>query len=118
MLQLVFSGHNVCISRTHLGLVKSELALYVGIESDVPATVKVYRKGGLFVVCLTSQQHASVSPERICSDNFTRCYTEIQVADQTFHFTQSQYTDTRPTSPSTDPITPGAWQGSQWSANF
>ena len=23
-----------------------------------------------------------------------------------------------PTSPSTDPITPGAWQGSHWSANF
>ena len=30
----------------------------------------------------------------------------------------SQYTDTGPTSPSADPITPGAWQGSNWSANF
>ena len=38
--------------------------------------------------------------------------TEIEVADQTFHLTQSQYTDTGPTSPSADPITPGAWQGS------
>ena len=28
-----------------------------------------------------------------------------------FHLTQSQYTDTGLTSPSTDPITPGAWQG-------
>ena len=37
---------------------------------------------------------------------------EIEVADQTFHLTQSQYTDTGPTSPSADPITPGAWQGS------
>ena len=79
-------------------------------------------KGGLFVCCLvgclTSQQHASVSQGRICSDNFTCCHTEKEVADQTFHLTQSQYTDTGPTSPSADPITPGAWQGSHWSANF
>ena len=72
----------------------------------------------LLVGCLTSQQHASVSQGQIYSDNFTGCHTEIEVADQTFHLTQSQYTDTRPTSPSTDPITPGAWQGSHWSANF
>ena len=71
----------------------------------------------LFVGCLTSQQHASVSQGRICEDNFTCCHTEIKVADQTFHLTQSQYTDTGPTSPSADPITPGAWQGSHWSAN-
>ena len=68
----------------------------------------------LLVGCLTSQQHASVSQGRVCSDNCTCCHTEIEVADQTFHFTQSQYTDTGPTSPSTDPITPGAWQGSHW----
>ena len=68
--------------------------------------------------CLTSQQQASVSQGRICSDNLTCCHTEIQVTDQTFYLTQSQYTDTGPTSPSADPITPGAWQGSQWSANF
>ena len=58
----------------------------------------------LLVGCLTSLQHASVSQGRICSDNFTCCYTEIQVADQTFYLTQSQYTDTGPTSPSADPI--------------
>ena len=29
----------------------------------------------------------------------------------------STYTDTGPTGPSSDPVTPGAWQGSQWSAN-
>ena len=68
--------------------------------------------------CLTSQQHASVSQGRICSDNFTCCHTEIEVADQTFYFTQSQYTDTGPTCTSTDLITPGVWQGSHWSANF
>ena len=72
----------------------------------------------LFVGCLTSQQHASVSQGRICSDNFTCCHTEIEVADQTFYLIQSQYTDTGPTSPSADPITPGVWQGSHWSANF
>ena len=68
--------------------------------------------------CLTSQQHASVSQGRICSDNSTCCHTEIEVADPTFNLTQSQYTDTGPTSPSADPTTPGAWQGSHWSANF
>ena len=71
----------------------------------------------LFVGCLTFQQHESVSQGRICSDNFTCYHTEIEVADPTFHLTQSQYTDTGPTSPSTDSITPGAWQGSHWSTN-
>ena len=76
---------------------------------------------GLFVLlvgCLSSQQHASVSQGRICTDNFTCCHTEIEAADQTFYLTQSQYTDTGLTSPRADPITPGAWQGSHWSANF
>ena len=68
--------------------------------------------------CLTSQQQASVSQGRICSDNFTCSHTETEVADPTFHLTQSQYTDTGPTSLSADPITPGAWQGSHCSANF
>ena len=72
----------------------------------------------LLVGCLTSQQHPSVSQGRICTDNFTCCHTETEAADQTFHLTQSQYTDTGPTSPSADPTTPGAWQGSHWSANF
>ena len=70
------------------------------------------------VACLTYQQHASVSQGRICADKFTCCHTETEAADQTFPLTQSQYTDTGPTSPSIDPITPGAWQGSHWSANF
>ena len=42
----------------------------------------------LLVGCLTSQQHARVSQGRIC----------IEAADPTFYFTQSQYTDTGPTS--------------------
>ena len=68
----------------------------------------------LFVDCLTSQQHASVSQGRICQDNFMCCHTEIETADPTFYLTQSQYTDTGPTSPSTDPIMPGAWYDSTW----
>ena len=73
---------------------------------------------GWLLACLTSQQQTSVSQGRICSDNFTCCHTEIEVADPTFYLTQSQYTDTERTSPSADPIMPGAWQGSHWSANF
>ena len=48
----------------------------------------------------------------------TSCHNEIEVADQTFYLIQSQYTDTGPTSPSADHITPGAWQGSHWSGFF
>ena len=43
----------------------------------------------LLVGCLTSQQQASVSQGRICSDNFTCCHTEIEVAVPTFYLTQS-----------------------------
>ena len=78
--------------------------------AELPATCEV--------APLTSQQHANVCEGRICSDKFTSCHTEIEVADQTFYLTQSQYTDTGPISPSADPITPGAWQGSHWSASF
>ena len=51
--------------------------------------------------------------------NKCTCFnTEIQVAGQIFYLTQSQYTDTGPTSPSSDPITPGEWHGSHRSTNF
>ena len=83
-----------------------------------PRTAQRDSGGSLLVGCLTSQQHASVFQGRICSHNFTCCYTAIEVADQTFHLIQSQYTDTRPTRPNADPIMPGAWQGSHWSAIF
>ena len=56
--------------------------------------------------------------DRFCTDNFTSCHTEIEVADPTFYLTQSQYTDPGSTSPIADPMTPGAWQGSHWNANF
>ena len=57
--------------------------------------------------CLTSQQHASVSQGRICSDKLKCCNTEIEVVDPTFFLTQSQYTDAGSTSPSTGPISQG-----------
>ena len=57
-----------------------------------------------------SQQHAIVSLRWICSDKFTCCHTKIEVADQIFYLTQSQYTDIGPTSPSAGPIALGAWQ--------
>ena len=72
----------------------------------------------LLLACLTSQKHASVSQGLICTDNSTCCHTDIEVAHQTFYLTQSQYTDNGLTSPSADPIMPGAWQGSHWSAKF
>ena len=56
--------------------------------------------------CSTSQQRAGVSQGRICSDMCTCCHTDTEVADQTFHLTQSQYADTWPASPRADPISP------------
>ena len=34
----------------------------------------------IFVGCLTSQQQQSVSQERICSDKFAYCHTEVEAA--------------------------------------
>ena len=69
---------------------------------------------GLFVFllnsCLMHQQHAAAFQGEIC-------HTEAEAADQTDYFTQSQYTDTGPTSPTIDPVTQGAWQGSHWSTS-
>ena len=94
------------------------VVLVTVVEAAVEAEMVVELAVCLLVGCLTSQQHASESQGRICLDNFTCCHTEIEVADPFLYLTQSQYTDTGPTSPSADPITPGAWQGSHWSANF
>ena len=87
---------------------------YRAIPAPCPKTKSVC----LFVGCLTSQQQAHVSQGQICIDNFTCCHTETEVTDPTFYLTQSQYTDTGPTSPSGDPIMPGTRQDSLWSANF
>ena len=71
----------------------------------------------LLVGCLMSQQHTSVSQWQIFTDNFMCCHTEIEAVDHTSYLTQSQYTDTGLTSLNADPIAPGTWQGSHWSAN-
>ena len=88
-----------------------------GERTDVihKPTIKQIKTSCLSVGCLTSQQYASVSQGRICTDNIMCCHTETEVADQTFYLIQSQYTDTGLTSPSADPITPGVWQGNHWS---
>ena len=92
-----------------LSSIEAPTIIYEPADGKQGLTVKerwgVWGGGWWFVGCLTSQQHASVSQGRICEDNFTCCHTEIEVADQTFHLTQSQYTDTGPTILSTDPIT-------------
>ena len=67
-----------------------------------------------FVGCLMSHQDAYISQGQVCS---MCCHAEREVADQNFYLTQSQYIDTGTTSPSADPITPGAWQGSHRRAN-
>ena len=94
------------------------LSLFPTVPAKLFMTARRRSQRSWLVGCLTSQQQASVSQGRICSDHCTCCHTEIQVADQTFYLTQSQYIDTRPTSPSADPRTPGAWQGGYWSADF
>ena len=46
----------------------------------------------------------SVSQRLICFGNLALCHSEKEVTDQTCCLTQSQYSDTRPTSPSTGSI--------------
>ena len=87
-------------------------------DSQHCPSIVTQHKAVVAVVCLTSKQHPSVSQGWICSDTFMCCHTEIEVAEQTFYLTQSQYTDTEPTSANAYPITPGTWQGRHWSANF
>ena len=51
-----------------------------------------------------------LSQELISSNICKSCLIETEAVDQTFYLTQSQHTDTRPTSPCTDYVMPGAWQ--------
>ena len=110
-----------CISGIHHSSSSAFPAVYLGFTILLLQRSQLYLWGSPFWVrfCVCDYPPPpSVSQGRICSDNFTCCHTEIEVADQMFYLTQSQYTDTGPTSPSADPITPGAWQGSHWSAKF
>ena len=65
-----------------------------------------------------SQQRTSVYQWQIHSYNCTCCHTETKATDQTLHFTQSQYSNTRPTSTSIDLINPGIWQGNHWNTQI
>ena len=76
--------------------------MFLAICQDYHHSVEASLFAGWLLACLTSQQYASVSQGRICSDNSKCCHTEIEVADQTFYLTQSQYTDTGLTSLSTE----------------
>ena len=51
---------------------------------------------------LMPRRHASISQGQIHSDKCMCCRTEREVADPTLCLTLSQYTDTKPTSPSTN----------------
>ena len=120
-VQFVTAQWHLSAFQTFVQLLKATVDSVDSLATGQLLTLTTFSTLGfvcLLVGCFTSQQQASVSQGRICLDNFTCCHTEIEVADQTFYLTQSQYTDTGPTSPSADPITPGAWQGSHWSANF
>ena len=83
-----------------------EVMAYYLVVHTGPGLNRQNRDLLLSAVCLKSQQIASVSQERVCSDNCTCYCTEIEVADQTFYLTRytvcTQYTDTRPTHPSAD----------------
>ena len=63
--------------------------------------------GLLLAGCLTSRQHVCISQGWICSDNCTCCHIGTEATDQACYLIQSKYTDTRPTSASADPRTPG-----------
>ena len=87
------------------------------IREGSPHTVVSAATLRLFVGCLMSQQHASVSQRRIRSDNRRCCLAEIEAADQTCYLTQSEYCNWADQS-TAKPASPGAWQGSHWSANL
>ena len=71
----------------------------------------------LFVGCLSSQKHAGVSQERICSTvqaATPRYKLQIKLAISS---SQSILTPNQ-ASPSVDPKTPATFQGSHWSTHF
>ena len=57
------------------------------LQSRWPGQFQGLKPVCLLVACLTSQQQASVSQGRICSDNYTCCHTETEAADPTFYLT-------------------------------
>ena len=69
-------------------------------------------------VCLVATWHPSnvlVYPGDGSAQTRVGTATLRQGADQTCYLIQTQFTYTELTTPSTDPVTPGNWQGRQWS---
>ena len=81
------------------------------LRRDASATTERTVKGRGPVGCWTCQPLAAVSRGRLESDNHACCHTEVNVSDHAGYLTQSWYTDTWPTSPTADPITPKTWRG-------
>ena len=63
---------------------------------DIGRVNQVSRMFRFVLGCLTSQQHASASQGRICSDSCTCCHTETEDADPTFSLTHSILTPGQP----------------------
>ena len=72
----------------------------------------------LVFVWFVALQHTEISQGRICLPDFACCHTKIEVADQASYLTQSQYIDTAPGGPSTDPVKPDIWQNSHKCTSF
>ena len=75
-------------------------------------------KGNAGVSLLLNSQTARCISKRICHGDFVCCQTETEAADQTCHLAQSRYTNTGPTSPNIDLITPGVRQGGDENTKF
>ena len=73
---------------------KPESTLWTHKSRDLNLEILLWQS--LFVGCLMSQQHASVSQSPICSDKCMCCHTEIEVADQTFYLTHNILTPVQP----------------------
>ena len=59
-----------------------------------------------------SRNKQTLSQKRLFINNVTCRHTKTNVSIKTCHFTRSEYADTKPTSPSADPLTPdGGWRG-------
>ena len=90
------------------------MSVYIRGRSALNSVHAVYIRGR----SAPTSVHVCVYQGQICPDKCTCCHTEIGVADQTFYLTESQYADTRSTSPSADPTMAGTWHiPSHWTAN-
>ena len=89
----------------HRGRKATKPAIFEGQEEDSPES-RTQVVVGWLAGCATSRRYAGVSQGRICPDDWKCCRTEIEVADETFHLIQSQFSDTGPTCPICLPFPP------------